>query len=386
MREVSVIGIGQTKVGEHWDTSLRHLAWEAIQAALRDAGVRRVDGLYVGNWLAGQLSGQEHLGALIADFAGLRGVEAVKVEAAGASGAAALRQAYNAVASGLMDFVVVVGVEKMTDRIGSPVQAAVATGADSDYEAAQGITPVTLAALLMRRYMHEYGLELSDFAPFSVNAHQNAATNPNAMYRNKISLEAYIRAPMIAEPINLFDAAPAADGAAALVVCPTAIARDYNPQPVCIAASAIATDTLALHDRPDPLFLTAANLSAGQAYEQAGITPEDVDVFELHDGFTILAALSLEACGFARRGEGVRLAADGSIGLKGHIPISTMGGLKARGDPAGATGIYQVVEVVTQLRGAAGPNQVQGARWGMAQNLGGLAATAVTHILKAPSD
>ncbi len=385
MREVSVIGIGQTKVGEHWDTSLRHLAWEAIQMALRDAGVRRVDGLYVGNWLAGQLSGQEHLGALIADFAGLRGVEAVKVEAAGASGGAALRQAYNAVASGLMDFVVVVGVEKMTDRIGSPVQAAVATGADSDYEAAQGITPVTLAALLMRRYMHEYGLELSDFAPFSVNAHQNASTNPNAMYRNKISLEAYIKAPMVAEPINLFDAAPAADGAAALVLCPTAIARDYNVQPVRIAASAIATDTLALHDRHDPLFLTAANLSAGQAYEQAGITAEDVDVFELHDGFTILAALSLEACGFARRGEGVRLAADGSIGLRGHIPIATFGGLKARGDPAGATGIYQVVEVVTQLRGAAGPNQVQGARWGMTQNLGGLAATAVTHILEAPS-
>jgi len=385
MREVSVIGIGQTKVGEHWDTSLRHLAWEAIQMALRDAGVRRVDGLYVGNWLAGQLSGQEHLGALIADFAGLRGVEAVKVEAAGASGAAALRQAYNAVASGLMDFVVVIGVEKMTDRIGSPVQAAVATGADSDYEAAQGITPVTLAALLMRRYMHEYDLELSDFAPFSVNAHQNASTNPNAMYRNKISLEAYLKAPMVAEPINLFDAAPAADGAAALVLCPTAIARDYNSQPVRIAASAIATDTLALHDRHDPLFLTAANLSAGQAYEQAGITAEDVDVFELHDGFTILAALSLEACGFARRGEGVRLAADGSIGLRGHIPIATFGGLKARGDPAGATGIYQVVEVVTQLRGAAGPNQVQGARWGMTQNLGGLAATAVTHILEASS-
>ncbi len=380
MREVSVIGIGQTKVGEHWDISLRHLAWEAVRAALSDAGVRRVDGLYVGNWLGGLLSGQEQLGALIADFVGMRGVEAVKVEAASASGAAALRQAYMAVAGGLMDIVVVVGVEKMTDRIGSPVQAALATGVDSDYEAAQGVTPAALAALLMRRAMYEYGLTLADFAPFSVNAHQNASTNPNAMYRNKITVEAYLKAPMIAEPVNLFDAAPAADGAAALVLCPAAIARDYSEKPVRIAASAIATDALALHDRPDPLFLTAANLSAGQAYEQAGIGPEDIDVFELHDAYTILAALTLEATGFARRGEGTRLAADGSIGLKGRIPISTFGGLKARGDPGGATGIYQAVEVVLQLRGEAGPNQVEGARWGMTQNLGGLAATAVTHI------
>jgi acetyl-CoA C-acetyltransferase len=271
----------------------------------------------------------------------------------------------------------------MTDRIGSPMQAAITTGADSDYEAAQGVTPVTLAALLMRRYMYEFDLTLADFAPFSVNAHQNASTNPNAMYRNKITVESFSRAPMVAEPINLFDAAPAADGAAALVLCPTAIARDYSEKPICIAASAIATDALALHDRPDPLFLTAANLSAGQAYEQAGVAPEDIDVFELHDGFTILAALTLEATGFARRGEGVRLAAGGNIGLKGSIPISTFGGLKARGDPAGATGIYQAVEVVTQLRGAAGPNQVEGARWGMTQNLGGLAATAVTHIFEA---
>lgn len=380
MRDVSVIGIGQTKVGEHWDISLRHLAWQAVRAALNDAGVKHVDGLYVGNWLGGLLSGQEQLGALIADFVGMRGVEAVKVEAAGASGAAALRQAYTAVASGLMDIVVVVGVEKMTDRIGSPVQAALATGVDSDYEAAQGVTPAALAALLMRRYMYEYGLTLADFAPFSVNAHQNASTNPNAMYRNKITVEAYLKAPMIAEPVNLFDAAPAADGAAALVLCPAAIARDYSQKPVRIAASAIATDALALHDRPDPLFLTAANLSAGQAYDQAGIGPDDIDVFELHDAYTILAALTLEATGFARRGEGTRLAADGSIGLKGRIPISTFGGLKARGDPGGATGIYQAVEVVLQLRGEAGPNQVEGARWGMAQNLGGLAATAVTHI------
>jgi acetyl-CoA C-acetyltransferase len=367
-------------VGEHWETSLRHLAWEAVRGALQDSGVKRVDGLYVGNWLGGLLSGQEHLGALIADFVGLRGVEAVKVEAAGASGAAALRQAYSAVAGGLMDIAVVVGVEKMTDAVGSPVQAAVTTGADSDYEAAQGVTPVTLAALLMRRYMYEYGLTLADFAPFSVNAHQNGALNPNAMYRNKITVESFTKAPMVAEPINLFDAAPAADGAAALILCPTAIASDYSEKPIRVVASAIATDALALHDRPDPLFLTAANLSAGQAYEQAGIAPENIDVLELHDGYTVLAALTLEATGFARRGEGVRLATDGHIGLKGSIPVSTFGGLKARGDPAGATGVYQAVEVVTQLRGAAGPNQVAGARIGMTQNLGGLAATAVTHI------
>lgn len=383
MRDVSIIGVGQTPVGEHWETSLRHLAYDALRAALDDAGRPQVDGLFVGNMLGGELSRQEHLGALVADFAGLRGIEAVRVEAAGASGGAALRQGVLAVASGHMDVVLVVGVEKMTDVVGNERGAALLTGLDADYEGAQGVTPMALGALVMRRYLHEYGVEVGDLGGFSVNAHANGARNPDAMFRNLIKAERFASAPMMAEPVNLFDAAPDGDGAAAVVLAASERAADLVPKPVRVAASAIATDTLSLHDRSDLLALAAAELSAKRAYEQAVVGPDEIDLFELHDAFTVLAALSLEACGFAERGQGWKLANEASIGLTGKLPVSTFGGLKARGNPGGATGVYQAVEVVRQLRGEAGDNQVEGARRGMTQSLGGLAATAVTHIFEA---
>jgi len=382
MRDVSIIGIGQTKVGEHWDTSIRHLAWYAVQAAMKDAGIERADALYVGNMLSGELSGQEHLGALVADFAGLQGIEAVKIEAACASGAAALRMGYIAVAGGMADVVIVVGVEKMTDRPGPEVTSALAMAADADYEVLHGVSFVALNALLMQRYMHEYGYAHEDFAPFAVNAHRNAVHNPYAMFPFPITRERFLTARMIASPINLLDSSPICDGAAAVILCPTEQARAYTDKAVRIAASAIATDTVAIHDRRDPLFLEGAALSAQRAYKQAGVTPQEIDFFELHDAFTIMSALSLEAAGFAERGQGVRLALEGEITLEGRIPICTMGGLKARGHPVGATGVYQVVEAALQLRGEAGPNQLPNARLGMTQNIGGSGATVVTHILE----
>jgi acetyl-CoA C-acetyltransferase len=375
MREVYVAGIGLTPVGEHWGASLRELALDAIEAARRDAPAVKPEALFVGNMLAGELSHQEHLGALIADFAGLRGIEAVTVEAAGASGGAALRQAVLAVASGQVEAALVVGVEKVTDKVGPDAVAALATAADGDWESAQGATPPALAALIMRRYMHEHQVELKDFAGFSVNAHANATTNPHAMYRNLITVESYLKAGMVSEPVNLLDTAPDADGAAALVVTAA-------PSPVRVAASALATDALAVHDREDLLLFKAAQLSAQKAYQLAGVGPGEIGVFELHDAFTVFAALSLEAAGFAERGQGWRLAQKGDIALTGRIPISTFGGLKARGNPGGATGVYQIAEVVLQLRGEAGPQQVPQARWGMAQSLGGAGATAVTHIFE----
>jgi len=384
MREAAIIGIGQTKVGEHWEKSLRQLAAEAIIAAIKDAGVERVDALYVGNMLSGEIAAQEQLGAAIADFTGLRTIEAYKVEAACASGGAALRLGYIAVASGLAEFVVVCGVEKMTDVPSPTAIAAKALATDGEYERGYGLSLTALSALIMRRYMHEYGYDYTDFAAFSVNAHRNACNNPYAMFRRAITEEAFARAPMIVEPINLFDLAPIGDGAAAVVLCPLELAKELTDKPVRIAASAVATDTLALHDRKDPLFLEAAYLSARKAYEMAGIKPEDVDFFELHDAFTVMAALSLEAAGFAARGEGVRLAQEGEITLQGRIPICTMGGLKARGHPVGATGVYQAVEAVLQLRHQAGENQVRNAHWGLIQNIGGTGATAVTHILEGP--
>ncbi|MBM4424355.1 MAG: thiolase domain-containing protein [Chloroflexi bacterium] len=386
MKDVYIIGLGQTEVGEHWETSLRHLAWEAIDAALKDARLKQPDALFVGNVLAGQLSKQEHLGVLVADFCGLRGIEAASVEAAGASGGMALRQAYLAVASGMVNTAIAAGVEKFTDTVGSRATAALTSATDSDWEAAQGATPAALAALIMRRYMHEFDCAVADFAGFSVNAHANAKTNPYAMFRNTITAEAFAKAPMVADPVNMFDTAPDADGAAAVIVAADDFVwahRDASQRPMIrIAASAVATDSLALHDRPDPLFFRAANLSAGRAYKQAGIEPGDMNVLELHDAYTVYAALSLEACGFAPRGLGWRMAGEGGISLRGKMPLSTFGGLKARGNPAGATGIYQIVEAALQLRGEAGANQVAAPRWGMAQCLGGSGSTAVTHILE----
>jgi acetyl-CoA C-acetyltransferase len=379
-QKVSIIGVGQTTVGEHWDLSLRNLALKAMQAALDDAGVKSVDAIVVGNALGGLVSNQSHLGALLADFVGMRGTEAFRVEAADASGGVALRQGCLMVASGMAQTVMVLGVEKVTDLIGSQRASAMAAFLDAEYEAAQGATPVSLAAMLMRRYLREYGVTVADFANFSVNAHANGAKNPNAMYRSAIRADRFAAAPVVADPINLFDVAAEADGAAAVILTPNERAADLVPQPIQILASAVSTDTVAVHDRPDPLFLTAANLSAQRAFEQASITPADVDALELHDSATIVAALSLEASGFARRGEGWRLAAENEIGLKGRLPISTFGGLKSRGNPFGATGVYQAVEIVLQLRGEAGDNQVADARIGMAQNLGGLGATAVTHV------
>jgi acetyl-CoA C-acetyltransferase len=330
--------------------------------------------------LGGSISKQHQLGALIADFAGLRGTEAFRVEAADASGGIALRQGYLMVASGAAQTVMVLGVEKVTDSVGSERGASMLTFTDSEYEASQGATPVSLAALLMRRYMYEYGVDLSKFAGFSVNAHANGSKNPNAMYRNLIKADRFAGAPMVAEPVSLFDMAPEADGAAAIILTTATSAADRVPNPIRILASAVGTDTVALHDRADLLYLSAANLSAGRAYEQSGLLPANINVLELHDSTTILSTLALEASGFAERGQGWRVAAEGQLGLTGKLPISTFGGLKSRGNPFGATGVYQAVEVALQLRGQAGANQVPNAQVGMTQNIGGLGGTVVTHI------
>lgn len=382
MREVAILGIGQTPIGEHWDKSIRVIAGEAVFAALQDAGRETADGLFVGNMLSGPLNRQENLGALLADWVGLRGVEAVKVEAACGSGAAAFRSALLAVASGAMECAIAVGVEKMTDQAGPAVTLGLASAADADYEAAQGVSFVALNALLMRRYLHEYGWSKEHFAPFAINAHANALHNPNARLHERVTERAYQRARMVADPINLLDASPIGDGAAAVVLVPSARLKGNGRPVVRVVASTSATDTLAVHDRRDPLWLEAAYRSARQAYAQAGVTPADIDLFELHDAFSIMAALSLEACGLAERGQGPRLALEGEIGPRGRTPLATRGGLKARGHPVGATGVYQIVEVTQQLRGEAGETQVPGARLGLAQNIGGSGATVLTHLLR----
>jgi len=385
MRSVAILGIGQTNINEHWDLSLRELAGEAAFAAMQDSGVDHPEGLFVGNMLSPLIGGQNQLGTFIADWVGMWRAEAVKIEAACGSGAAAFRQGLMAVASGEMDSALVIGVEKMTDKAGHDVTAALATAADADYELEQGISFVGLNALVMRRYMHEFGWKHIDFAPFSINAHANAMHNPFARLHEKISAEQFEKSSMVATPINLLDASPIGDGAAAAIIVPADRVNSMTGRPrIVVAGSASATDTIAVHSRKDPLFLSAAYLSSRRAYEMAGVSTADINFFELHDAFSIMAALSLEACGFAERGQSPRLGLDNEIRLNGgRLPICTRGGLKARGHPVGATGMYQIVEVVQQLRGECGHGQVDGARVGMAQNIGGSGATILTHILKA---
>jgi acetyl-CoA C-acetyltransferase len=380
MRPVAILGIGQTIIDEQWDKSIRDIAADAVIFAMHDAGCESAAGVFVGNMMSGIINSQGNLGPLVADWAGLRGGDAVKVEAACASGAAAFRSGLMAVASGELESAIVVGVEKMTDRTPHEVTAALATAADADYESDMGVSFVGLNALVMRRYMFAYGWKHADFAPFAINAHANAVYNPYARLRHKISLEDFEKSPMIATPINLLDASPIGDGAAAVYLVP---AEHVSPgSRILVAGSASATDTIAIHDRSEALFLSAAYSSAQAAYRQAGVGPDDIDVFELHDAFTIMSALSLEACGFAGQGRGVQPGLDGEIGPTGRIPVCTRGGLKARGHPVGATGVYQIVEVVQQLRGVCEQTQVPDARIGMAQNIGGSGATILTHILK----
>ncbi len=392
MRDVFIIGAGQTPVGEHWGLGLREMGAAAIHAALDDAEINLIEGtgsrqcpidaLFVGNMLGGTLNGQENLGALLADAADLLPAEAWKIEAACASGGAAVRAAALSVAAGAHDVVVAVGIEKMTDAVSDQVTAGLASASDGDFEASHGLSFAAMSALLMRRYMHETGASREAFAPFAVNAHRSAASNTNAMFREPISVEDFLRSPLVAAPIGILDAAPVCDGAAAVVVCSREFLRPHQ-RPVRIAAAAAATDTIGLAGRADLLTLEAARRSAEKAYAASGFGPKDLDFFEAHDAFTIITALSLEACGFAPRGEALKRAAHGCFAAGGCVPVSTFGGLKARGHPVGASGTYQIVEAAAQLRGEAGPNQVPNARVAMTQSIGGHGSIAVTHVLEA---
>ena len=381
---VSIVGAGMTSVAEHWSRSLRELAAEAGKAALADAGLSTADALYVGNAYGATFNHQTQLGSLIADEMQLKGIEAFSCEAGEASGGVALRCGYLAVASGMVRTALVIGVEKATDIVGPARVSARSVSLDADMEGINGATPTAMAGMVMRRYMDEYGVDLGSFEGFSINAHRNGAVNPLAMYRNRMREGAFVKAPMIADPVSLFDGAPDGDGAAAIVLTRSDVAEDLAPQPVRILSSAVKTDRFMLQDREDPLWLEAVADSASTALANADIAREEVDLLEIHDAFTILTALSLEAMGYSERGRGWSWAQSGGakIARDAELPISTFGGHKSRGNPAGASGIYQAVEAVLQLRGGAGANQAPGAKTALIQNMAGLGSTVVTHILR----
>jgi acetyl-CoA C-acetyltransferase len=370
-REVVIAGVGQVAVREHWETSLRDLAYQSIKKAVCDADIDGVDALYVGNMLAGELSGQEHLGALISDYCGFDGIEAVRIEAAAASGGAALRQGAMSVACGLNDCVVVTGVEQVTSGLSLAL--------DTEYELASGVSLVALFAMLTRRYIHEGSCSPEDLALFCVNAQKNGVGNEYAMFRRETTVDAIVKSPMAADPIHVLECPPVCDGAASVVLLPAE--KVEHDTPVKITGSAVATDTIGVDNRSDPLVFESVRESTGKALRMAGKTLEDIDFYELHDLFPVAAALSLEASGFAGKGEGALLARNGDIALEGRIPTTTMGGCKARGNPVGASGVYQAAEAVLQLRQQAGKNQIP-CEVGMIQCIGGTAATAITHILE----
>ncbi len=380
MREVAIIGAGITKFGEHWKKSIRDIFVESALMAIKDAGVDHIDSMYVGCMSGGLFVAQEHLGAFLADYLGQNPIPAVRVESACASGGAALRMGFLEVASGLSDIVLVGGVEKMTDA--EDVTFALATAADQEYEVFHGITFPGLYALIANAYMKKYGLTREQLAMVAVKNHKHGSLNPYAQFQSEITIETVLNSTLVADPLRLMDCSPVSDGSACVILCPLELAKKYTDTPVKIMGSGMATDTITLHSRKDITTLRAVSLSAERAYKMAGIKPEDVDLAEVHDCFTIAEIIITEELGFAEKGKGGILVEKGETSLEGRIPVNTSGGLKAKGHPVGATGVAQAVEIFYQLQGRAGKRQVKNAKIGLTQNMGGSGASSVVHIME----
>ena len=389
MRDVAVVGVGMNKWGELWGTSLRDIFVEAALKAMDDAGVDRIDSLYVGCMSPGLFAGQEHLASLLADYLGQCPIPAVRVESACASGGMAMRMGWMDVALGLHDIVMVSGVEKMLDVDGAGATYALATAADQEFECYNGATFPGLYAMIANAYQKKHRISAERFrdqlAHVAVKNHANGYMNPNAQYRAKLTLDDVKNATMVADPLRLYDCSPITDGAAAAILCPVEVAKKKfkNHPLVAVIGTGAATDTIALHDREDLTWLRSTEVAAKQACRMANVEPGQVDFAEVHDCFTIAEICVTEALGFFPAGKGGEAAAAGETALKGKKPVNTSGGLKSKGHPVGATGIAQILELVLQLRGEAGERQASKARIGLAQNMGGSGGSAVVHILKA---
>ena len=386
MRDVAVIGVGLTKFGELWDKSFRQLISEAGAKAILDSGVtgKDIDAMYIGSMSSGRFIGQEHIGALVADASGFSHlhIPATRVEGACASGALAIRQGYLSIASGANDVVIVGGIEKMNDVGGGAATETLATAADQEWEAFFGATFPGLYAMIATRHMHEYNTTKEQLAQVAVKNHYNGARNPHAQYRREITLEQAMNATMVASPLGLMDCSPVSDGAAAVVLCSLEKAKEFTDKIVKIIGSGQASDTLALHARRDITTLDATVHAAKKAYEQAKKTPKDIDFAEVHDCFTIAEICAIEDLGFVKKGKGGLAVEQKITTLDGKIPVNTSGGLKAKGHPVGATGVAQMVEATTQLRGESDKRQVKDAKIGLTHNVGGSGATCVVHILE----
>jgi acetyl-CoA C-acetyltransferase len=385
MRDVAIIGIGETKFGELWERSFREIGIEAGVKAMEDANVQGddIDAIFVGNMSAGQLIDQEHIAPIIADYSGFaeNNLPAIRIEAASASGGLALSQAYMAVASGVHDVIVVGGAEKMTDVGDETATEILAKTSDQEWEAVFGATLGSLYAMMARRHMVDFGTTREQLAAVAVKNHLNASMNPNAQFRSKITVAAVLKSPMVASPLGAFDYAPLSDGAAAVILCPLDRAKKFNDSPVKILSCGQAGDYMALHDRESITRMDATIVAGRKAFNYADLEPKDVDLAEVHDCVTISEIMAIEDLGFFEKGKGGPATEEGQTAINAKVSVNTSGGLKAKGYPVGAVGVSQAVEAVTQLRGDAGERQVDDAEVALLHNIGGTGSTCIVHLL-----
>ncbi len=374
MRNVKVAGLGLLRVKEYWDRSIQDLFTEASLKAIKDSGVESIDKVYVSNMSAALMQDQLNTAALMSDALGKPGLPATRVEAGSASGGVAFHEAVQAVASGYSDAVLVTGVEKMSDILPDVVTTALAMAEEQEYTAYTGVTKTGIAAMIHRLYLDLYA-KPEEVGMMAEKSHEHAVGCKHAQYPFKMSIERAMSSPMEADPIHIMECSGVGDGAAALVLVP---ADDAGVE---VAGSAVATDYMSIAQRPDPMAMNAISQAATKAYQMAGITAKKVSLAEVHDDFTINGILGIEGLGLAKVGEGAKLVSSEEVDNGGKIPINTFGGLKARGNPLGATGIYQVAEVALQLRGEAGDHQVEGAKYGVTQNAGGMASICAVNVL-----
>jgi len=383
MRDVAVIGVGMTQFGELWEQSYRDLFVEAAVAAMRDAGVEKIDSMYVGCMSSGLFVGQEHVGSLLADYLGVAPIPALRVESACASGGAAIRQAYMEVASGMADVVLAGGVEKMTDVDGGMATYALATAADAEYEGFHGATFPGLYAMIAHAHMQKFKTTSEMLAHVAVKNHANGSLNPYAQFPAKITVEQVLGSTMVADPLHILDCSPVTDGASAVIIAPVELAQKLGKPAIRIIGTGMATDTIALHSRKDITRLNAVEVATKKALEMAKLKIEDINFAEVHDCFTIAELVVLEAMGVYKRGHAGPATVEGETARDGKFPVNPSGGLKSKGHPVGATGVAQIVEIVKQLRGEAEEGrQIKGVKRGLAQNMGGSGGSSVVTILE----
>ena len=378
--KVYVNSVGFTPISDHWEYSILDLAVTAAKGALRGYPSKKPDQIIVGNMFSAVGAHQEHLGAMVAGGLGHSGTPAFKVEAACSSGWSAINVGYNLVRSGAIDSALVVGVEKMRDLEPDEVSQALAMAESAEYTQFVGATFAALNGLLARYYMERMDVSRDELSAIPVIDHANAVSASHAQFRRAITPEVVGRSAMIADPLRLFDCAPVGDGAAAVLLANDDAASGSKRKMAEVLGGKIATNDFSIYEREDMLDFKSTRTAFKGAMEAAGLSHGKVGLAEIHDAFSVVGALSLEAMGFSKRGHGSKDAKAGRYGPGSELPINTFGGLKARGHPVGATGVYQIAEAYLQLTDQAGKNQVEGAKYAVTQNIGGVDTTSAVHV------